>query len=109
MSRYELRPRADRPDVIKVVLGWDRPLQTYFAQVFVRTEAEPDEGEATIWRGTEPGELPTAEAAIAVIAPYVEIPDDLVSKLRADVRASIGVKDGAYQAEAKRRLFGSLH
>src|SRR3546814_7418766 len=45
MSRYELTPRNDQPDVIKAVVGWDRPLQTYFAQVFTRTEAEPERSE----------------------------------------------------------------
>src|SRR3546814_12013224 len=73
MSRYELTPRNDQPDVIKAVVGWDRPLQTYFAQVFTRTEAEPEEGEATTWHGTEPGELLPPEAALAVVAPYAQV------------------------------------
>ncbi|QPI75523.1 hypothetical protein [Sphingobium sp. Cam5-1] len=108
MSRYLLKPKAGT-DVISVVVGWDRPLQTFFAQVFTPTEEEPEEGEATIWLGTEPGELPTPEAAIAVVAPYAEIPEALAADLDADMGASIGVKDGAHQAEAKRGLFGSLH
>lgn len=109
MSRYELKPKADQPDVIKAVVGWDRPLQTFFAQVFTRTEAEPEEGEATIWLGTEPGELPSPEAALTVVSPYAEITDDLVSTLARDMNATVGLKDGVYQAEAKRRLFGSIH
>ncbi|GAY24701.1 MULTISPECIES: hypothetical protein [Sphingobium] len=108
MSRYDLKPKAGS-GACRVVVGWDRPLQTFFAQVFTPTENEPDEGEATIWLGTEPGELSTPEAAIAIIAPYTEIPNGLAAELEADMRASIGVKDGAYQAEAKRGLFGSLH
>lgn len=109
MSRYELTPRDDQPEIIQVVVGWDRPLQTFFAQVFTRTEAEPEEGEATIWLGTEPGELPTPEAAITVVAPYAEVPDTLAARLENDMRGTVGVRDGAHQAEAKRRLFGSLH
>ncbi len=54
MSRYDLEAKAEQPAVI----GWDRPLQTYSAQVFTRTKAKPKEGEATIWLGTVPGELP---------------------------------------------------
>src|SRR3546814_11538199 len=65
MSRYELTPRNDQPDVIKAVVGWARPLQTYFAQVFTSTEAEPEAGAATIWPGTEPGELLPTDAARA--------------------------------------------
>ena len=90
-------------------VGWDRPLQTYYAQVCFRTDDEPDEGEALIWRGTEPGELPTPEAAIAVITPYAEIPPRLAEQLLADMTATIGEKDGRHQAEVKRRLFGSIH
>ncbi len=55
MSRYDLKSRPDMPDVVRAAVGWDRPLQTFFAQVFFRTTDEPDEGEALIWVGTEPG------------------------------------------------------
>lgn len=109
MSRHILPPRAGHPDVICAAVGWDRPLQTFFAQVCFRTEEEPEEGEALIWQGTEPGELPTPEAAIAVVAPYVEVPADLAERLAADMGATIGEKDGQYQAEMKRRLFGSIN
>lgn len=108
MSRYELKPRP-RNGVIKAVIGWDRPLQTFFAQVFTPTDEEPEEGEATIWLGTEPGELPSPEAAIRVVEAYVEIPATLPADLAADMAATIGVKDGAHQAEAKKGLFGSIH
>lgn len=108
MSRYELKPRAGN-GVIKVVIGWDRPLQTFFAQVFTPTEEEPEEGEATIWLGTEPGELSSPEAAIRVVEAYADIPETLGQSLEDDMRASVGVKDGSHQAEAKKRLFGSIH
>ncbi|WP_037489662.1 hypothetical protein [Sphingobium indicum] len=108
MSRYELKPR-NGSGIIKVAVGWDRPLQTFFAQVFSPTDAEPEEGEATIWVGTEPGELPTPEAAIRVVEAYADIPETLATRLLADMTATVGVKDGAHQVEAKQRLFGSLH
>ncbi|WP_371424511.1 hypothetical protein [Tardiphaga sp.] len=109
MSRHDLQPKADQPYVVRATIGWDRPLQTYFAQVFFRTEDEPDEGEALIWFGTEPGELLTAEAAIAVVAPHAEVPIGLADELDAEMRATIGMKDGQHQAAAKRSLFGSIH
>ena len=108
MSRYELKPRAGN-GVIKAVIGWDRPLQTFFAQVFTPTDEEPEEGEATIWLGTAPGELPTPDAAIRVVEAYADIPETLAASLSADMNATIGVKDGAQQADAKKRLFGSIH
>lgn len=109
MSRHDLQPRADQPHVVSATVGWDRPLQTFFAQVFFRTEDEPDEGEALIWFGTEPGELLTAAAAIAIVAPHAEVPADLADKLDAEMRETIGMKDGRHQAAAKRSLFGSIH
>ena len=109
MSRHDLQPKSGLTDIIKATVGWDRPLQTFFAQVFTRAEAEDEDGDATIWIGTEPGELPTPEAAIAVVAPYAVIPDGLVEQLNAEMKATIGIVDGEYQARAKRRLFGSIH
>ncbi|MDR7103875.1 hypothetical protein [Croceicoccus sp. BE223] len=109
MSRHDLQPRPDGAGVVRVTIGWDRPLQTFFAQVFFATDEEPEEGEALIWIGTEPGELLTAEAAIAVVAPHAIVPADLADKLTAEMRATIGIKDGRHQAAAKRNLFGSIH
>ena len=109
MSRHDLQPKADQPHVVRATVGWDRPLQTFFAQVFFRTDDEPDEGEALIWFGTEPGELLTAEAAIAVVAPHVEVPTGLADELRAEMHDTIGIKDGQNQAAAKRSFFGSIH
>ncbi|AOH87104.1 hypothetical protein AWL63_23280 (plasmid) [Sphingomonas panacis] len=109
MSRHNLHPKAEIADVISVTIGWDRPLQTFFAQVFFRTEAEAEEGEPLIWHGTAPGELPTAEAAIAIVAPFADIPTDLAERLTTEMRTTIGVKDSDHQATAKRRIFGSIH
>lgn len=106
MSRYELKPRPGN-GVIKAVIGWDRPLQSFFAQVFTPTEDEPDEGEATIWLGTEPGEPPTPEAAIRVVEAYADIPETLAASLAADRHATIGMVDGVHQTRAKLSLFGT--
>ncbi|MFD1104337.1 hypothetical protein [Sphingobium olei] len=84
MSRYELKPRPGN-GVIKAVVGWDRPLQTFFAQIFTRTDEEPEEGEATIWLGTQPGELPSPEIAIRVVEAYADIPERLAADLAADI------------------------
>lgn len=109
MSRHHLQPKVDQPHVVRATVGWDRPLQTFFAQVFFVTEDEPEEGEALIWIGTEPGELLAAEAAIAIVEPHAIVPEGLVAKLEDEMRASIGVRDGFHQAAAKRSLFGSVH
>lgn len=107
MSRHDLQPRPENEDVLGVTVGWDRPLQTFFAQVFFATENEPVEGEALIWVGTAPGELPTAEAAIAIVEPHAVVPVDLAAQLLADMAATIGIEDGQHQVAAKLSLFGS--
>ncbi|MDE8650587.1 hypothetical protein [Novosphingobium album (ex Liu et al. 2023)] len=104
MSRYELKTKPGN-GVIKAVIGWDRPLQTFFAQVFTPTDEDPEEGEATIWLGTEPGELPNPEAAIRVVEAYAEVPETLAATLAADRLVTIGVQDGAHQVRAKLGLF----
>ena len=120
MSRHRLPPRPECPEVLRAVVGFDRPLQTLFAQVFSHTreaddpEAESarddnEDGEILLWVGTEPGELLDPEAAIALVAPYALIPDDLAARLRADMDAAAGQRDGAHQIEVKRILFGSQH
>ncbi|MDX3911161.1 MAG: hypothetical protein QHC67_15280 [Sphingobium sp.] len=109
MSRYDLPPKPGPNDVVRACVGWDRPLQAFFAQIFTRTEAEDEEGEATIWLGTEPGELPTPETAIAVVAPYALVPADLAETLRTDMLASREQEDGRHQVAVKQRLFGSIH
>lgn len=110
MSRHHLDPRPEAPDVLRGTVGWDRPLQTFFAQIFTRSQ-DPDDEEGTvfIWHGTEPGELPDAEAALAIVRPYVIVPTDLAERLTAEMAATIGVTDTCHQADVKRRLFGSLH
>lgn len=109
MSRHELQPKPGRKDVVRAVVGWDRPLQTFFAQVFFETDDEPEEGEVRIWLGTAPGELLTAEAVIAIVAPYAVVPADLADRLTADMQATIGIEDGQHQVAAKQSLFGSTH
>lgn len=124
MSRHRLAPRPECPEVLRAVVGFDRPLQTLFAQVFSRTpEAEDPEagsardnkedgdedGEILLWVGTEPGELLDPEAAIALVAPHAVIPDDLAARLREEMNAAAGKRDGAHQIEVKRILFGSQH
>ena len=91
MSRYYLRcPESDR---YFAVVGWDAPLETFFAQVIDRTkldksergkpdaEAEYDHESVVLWRGTKPGELPTTEHLAGTLAAYTMLPEELVRKL----------------------------
>lgn len=81
MSRYKLPARADRPDIDHGIVGWDRPLETFFAQVF--TKASPDE-DAIVWVGTDFREVRTPEEAIAAVEAYAVVPADIRAKLMND-------------------------
>ena len=102
MSRREapLKPSADR--AVRAVVGWDRPLETFFAQVF-ETDTDGEE-EAFVWLGTFPGELPTPRSALDVIAPWCTIPDGLAAALETDRLKTLASHDGPAQFAAKRAL-----
>ena len=77
-------------------IGWDRPLATFFVHVFlVEIEVE------LIWRGTYPGELPTAAAAIAIAAQHADLPATLGAELETDRLRTLAEADGPAQQACK--------
>ena len=104
MSRHELSIHPDRSDATRAAVGWDRPLATFYAQIFRRDEGEADET-AFLWIGTYPGELKTAADALAIVAPYAVIPTGLSAELETDRLKTLGARDGPAQAVAKRTIF----
>ena len=73
-------------------------------QVFRPDPHEPGEEQSFIWKGTEPGELPTPAAAIAIAAPWAILPEDLARTLEIDRLGTSATPDGIAQVEAKRWL-----
>lgn len=101
MSRYDFTGKAG---ATTVSLGWDRPLATFFVQVF-RPDPEADgEEHAFIWQGSMPGELPKAADAIRLAEPYAHLPPDLGATLETDRLKTLGQQDGKAQRAAKRWL-----
>jgi len=56
MSRRDIPIKDGERRAVRAVVGYDRPLETFFAQVF-ETDADGEE-DAFLWQGTFPGELP---------------------------------------------------
>ncbi|WP_374133320.1 hypothetical protein [Sphingomonas sp. 28-62-20] len=81
-------------------VGWDRPLQTYFAQVLSAPDEDGEEIEL-VWVGTAFGELPRAVDAIRVLEPYCQIEASLAAQLEIDRMACLATRDGPNQLEAK--------
>jgi len=102
MSRRDVPVKSSAAPIVRVTVGWDRPLATFFAQAFAI--AEDGEEIAIVWRGSYPGELPTARSAIAVIEQYCDVPDDLAVQLETDRLATLAQSDGPNQQAAKRAL-----
>jgi hypothetical protein len=74
-------------DDTRVRVGWDRPLQTYFGQVFkVDKEGEQvEERDGTIfWIGPGKERFVDLERFAEQMRPYVELSPQLLDTLRAD-------------------------
>ena len=79
MSRYTFT--GNRPN-FHVLVGYDRPLQTFFAQVW--DTSEPENPELLLWAGAGPEPVRYVEALAELLAPFGEIPEEVAAKLWAD-------------------------
>lgn len=98
MSRHEI-PARDRS--LSVVVGWDNPLQTFFAQV-TRPERADDDGDddhMLLWVGTEPREVITVEDLARHLAPFADLPPEATEQLGADRASKLGQAPTATQQE----------
>jgi hypothetical protein len=66
MSRHDLEPNGSYPDH-SIVVGWDPPLGTFFAQVKDTTKDEDDEAYMPVWEGYRLGEFTGEEGAEEVL------------------------------------------
>ena len=83
MSRYDLPGREPR---FRLVVGWDRPLWTFFAQVWERRPAPNGAEEEVIccWVGCAPGEVTAADYLADAVREFCDIPDDVLEQLETD-------------------------
>jgi hypothetical protein len=84
MSRYSLS--AQQPG-LTVIVGWDNPLTTFFAQVF-DPSIEEDADACLLWIGTAPGAIPTVAALQAQLVGWATIPPAIVARLVRDQQAA---------------------
>jgi hypothetical protein len=80
MSRYPI-PAHDRR--YQVVVGWDGPLETYFAQVFDTTQ-DDDDTACVLWEGHALRAIATVEALHTCLRPFATIPSAIIAQLRHD-------------------------
>jgi hypothetical protein len=84
MSRYSVP--TQHPG-LTVIVGWDNPLMTFFAQVF-DPSIEDDAEACLLWIGTAPEALPTVAALQAQLAGWATIAPDIVDRLTRDQQAA---------------------
>jgi hypothetical protein len=84
MSRYSIP--AQNP-ALTVVVGWDNPLQTLFAQVFDPSIEDEEEADL-LWIGTALQEITTVAALQAQLVGWATIPADIVDRLLHDQHAA---------------------
>ncbi|MEV0109233.1 hypothetical protein AB0H42_23225 [Nocardia sp. NPDC050799] len=80
VNRIRLTPREDGVAGRDIVIGWDRGLGTFFAQVLDGTDAE-GEPVVRVHVGSEPDDITDPAEAIDAISSYAQIPDNLVEEL----------------------------
>ena len=99
MSRHSYTGRNGIP---RVDIGWDRPLGTYFVQVF---HVQDDEEVAFLGEGAAYGQITEAAAAVKIAAQYAELPPSLTATLEIDRLRPSAQVDGPAQSAAKRWRF----
>lgn len=91
MSRHRLDALPNRGGYT-VVVGWDRPLDSYFAQVINEGELNEDNPDyMPLWLGADT-RITDPDTIIEAVRPYAVIPDTLRADLEAD-RAWEGTRD----------------
>ena len=81
MSRHDLTPFDPAHEV---TVGWDPPLQTYFAQVLDTAVGEESLAYEVLWIGTGLCEVPNLAIVIAAVAPFASVPAGLPGQLARD-------------------------
>ncbi|MDT0576391.1 hypothetical protein RM533_09345 [Croceicoccus sp. F390] len=100
MSRHQI-PLREGVEATSAWIGWDRPLQTFYAQVFARYPNDENEEIEILWVGTSEAELPRPVDAIRLLEPYCDVPAEIAASLEIDRMKTLAKVDGPNQLEAK--------
>ena len=67
-----------------VVVGWDNPLMSFFAQVVRHQDEDGERDPVIVWVGTTRGEIHRPEALAELVAAYADMTTAHLAQLRAD-------------------------
>jgi hypothetical protein len=74
---------------VTVVIGWDNPLNTFFAQVTREQDDDDSHDPVVLWLGSRPGEVIAARDLVAPLMPYAVLSPEDIGQLDDD-RAACG-------------------
>ena len=80
MTQHFLTPKNPKTADV-VMIGHDRMLSTFFAQVYKETGDDPN---FVLWEGCARGQLPYADQVIDLVRDHAHIPDELWEALDDD-------------------------
>jgi hypothetical protein len=82
-SRYRL---AGRRKSVTVIVGWDNPLSTFYAQVWDVPDGVTDieAGRLLLWAGCSLNEIDRVEYLAELLRPYACVPGTLIERLERD-------------------------
>ncbi len=102
MSRYDLESKTAG---IKIAVGWDRPLNTYFG--IVTEDKDDDYGDSVIvWVGTNNGEIQRPEDLQPALSAYAKIPADILTRLRIDRAETLDTGNSPLQRHMQTKFSG---
>ncbi|MHB0671733.1 hypothetical protein [Roseomonas mucosa] len=81
MSRHDIPARQPG---LTIAIGWDRPMDTFFAQVLRDAAGDDAEDTVLLWLGGEPGAVSDPAHMIVPRAPYAGLTQAHLAQLRAD-------------------------
>lgn len=104
MSRHEFSNDLPDGSRYECTVGWDRPLNTFFAQVFHFPAGKSAAEEPVLWLGTSHSEIQAAAQIVEAVRPYCQLPYAIANTLEVDRMETSGEQDSPLQ-NYMRRLF----
>jgi hypothetical protein len=109
MSRYSLQPREQSTPEITIALGWDDPLNTFFAQVDQEPpKTDPDADPIPLLNlGMTYNEIQDVETVVTALKPWADVPEHVQQQLLADQANHANWQESPVQSWV-RQMFGNL-
>lgn len=109
MSRYEI-PQSSITDarVSEIIVGWDRPLRTFFVQVHTPAQNDDEDTQLLLHEGCDINRPLSIHQLKVLLSPYATLPEDIENAMKRDQGTTISTVDGPSQQALKsllRQLF----